>query len=138
MFSKFYSTCAIVDNRSFMCLINDARCMNGFAKLVADILNDNFTEEERRYIVAAKPIRVPKDANEQKLRLIIITEVFTRLAATIALYKHDSTNCKYSTKGLFYTVYIYTAVRELIVLSYQCCNVDQFQELLCVLISSIH
>jgi hypothetical protein len=80
-------------------LLNDTTCMNGLAKLVADILNDNFTEEGRRFIVAAKLIGIPKDGNEQKLRPIAITEVFTRLAATVAFYKHDSTILEKLNKG---------------------------------------
>ena len=68
-------------------------------------------QKKKRFIVAAKLIRIPKDSTEQKLT---ISEVFTRLGTTVAFYKYGSTilEKKNSAKGVFNTIYIHTAVRE--------------------------
>jgi hypothetical protein len=71
-------------------LVNDDSCMNGLAKLVSDIINDQINEQSRSLIIAGKLIGIPKNGDDTNLRPIAINEIFYRLAAAVVYFKTDS------------------------------------------------
>ena len=61
------------------CLLKDQACLLGLTGLISDIINGNFNEQAREYILAARLIGLCKPSGG--IRPIAIGELFFRLAA---------------------------------------------------------
>jgi len=67
------------------CLVKDNVCLTGLTVLLKDIINGNFTPQQREYLTASRLVVFHK--NSGGLRPIAIGEVFYRLAARYILEK---------------------------------------------------